>query len=308
MVLARVRKRGFLVERRAGIAAVELGRGPGPLIQLDPFAGLTANRAPSEITVTFTSRQDDETITLIRHARPALAPSIGALTQLVGFSTKRCLLVAAVSSASLFLPRLLPAKIAAVAVSAVAMRAYAEDGFTRLAASWTKQDLRHVLDDKPPLRFGDDAEDSLSKPARDQKTSFSDAQRQPMAANGSSFSYSPALRSIMVEEKSQSELTRLRKEQTKARHDEVFGGLSPAELAEYNGKQSGFTNCKATFRQARSLERVYSLQRQSRAASGSSNFLCLLIDGSFHSSQGHTVRDRRSASRQDTLNTVWHRK
>jgi hypothetical protein len=59
----------------------------------------------------------------------------------VGFSTKRCLLVAPVSSASLFLPRLLPAKIAAVALSAVAMRADAEDGFTRIAASWTKQDL-----------------------------------------------------------------------------------------------------------------------------------------------------------------------
>jgi hypothetical protein len=80
----------------------------------------------------------------------------------VGFSTKRCLLVAPVSSASLFLARLLPAKIAAVALSAVAMRADAEDGFTRIAASWTKQALRHVLDDKPPLRFGDDAEDSLS--------------------------------------------------------------------------------------------------------------------------------------------------
>jgi hypothetical protein len=27
---------------------------------------------------------------------------------------------------------------------------------------WTKQDPRHVLDDKPPLRFGDEAEGSLS--------------------------------------------------------------------------------------------------------------------------------------------------
>jgi hypothetical protein len=80
----------------------------------------------------------------------------------VGFSTKRCLLVAPVSSASLFLPRLLPAKIAAVTLSAVAMRADAEDGFTRVAASWAKQDVHHLLDDKPPLRFGDDAEGSLS--------------------------------------------------------------------------------------------------------------------------------------------------
>ena len=72
------------------------------------------------------------------------------------------MLVAAVSSASLFLPRLLPAKIAAVALSAVAMRTDAEDGFARVAASWTKQNLWHVLDDKPPLRFGDDAENSPS--------------------------------------------------------------------------------------------------------------------------------------------------
>jgi len=45
-----------------------------------PFAGLTANCAPSEITVTITSRQSNQTITLIRHARPALTPSIGSLT------------------------------------------------------------------------------------------------------------------------------------------------------------------------------------------------------------------------------------
>jgi len=40
----------------------------------------------------------------------------------------------------------------------------------------------------------------------------------------------------MVEEKPQFELTRLREEQNKARQDEVFGGLSPAELVEYHGK------------------------------------------------------------------------
>jgi hypothetical protein len=51
-----------------------------PLIQLDPLAGLTTNPAPSEIAVAFTSRPDNQTITLIRHARSALASSIGALT------------------------------------------------------------------------------------------------------------------------------------------------------------------------------------------------------------------------------------
>jgi hypothetical protein len=40
----------------------------------------------------------------------------------------------------------------------------------------------------------------------------------------------------MLAEKLQSELTRLRKEQNKTRHNEVFGGLSSAEQAEYNAK------------------------------------------------------------------------
>jgi len=72
---------------------------------------------------------------------------------------------------------LFPAKIAAVALSAIAMRADAEDRFARIAASWTKQDLRHVLDDKPPLRFGDDAEDSLANWRSTKKPRFSDARR-----------------------------------------------------------------------------------------------------------------------------------
>jgi hypothetical protein len=40
----------------------------------------------------------------------------------------------------------------------------------------------------------------------------------------------------MAKENPESELTRLRKEQNKTQQDEVFGGLSPAERAEYNGK------------------------------------------------------------------------
>jgi hypothetical protein len=40
----------------------------------------------------------------------------------------------------------------------------------------------------------------------------------------------------MAKEKPQSELARLRAEQNKALEDEVFGGLSRAERAEYNGK------------------------------------------------------------------------
>jgi hypothetical protein len=37
-------------------------------------------------------------------------------------------------------------------------------------------------------------------------------------------------------EQPESELKRLRKEQRKTRQDEVFGGLSTVEEAEYNGK------------------------------------------------------------------------
>ena len=38
----------------------------------------------------------------------------------------------------------------------------------------------------------------------------------------------------MAKEQPKSELKRLREEQRKTRHDEVFGGLSPAEEAGYN--------------------------------------------------------------------------
>jgi hypothetical protein len=41
----------------------------------------------------------------------------------------------------------------------------------------------------------------------------------------------------MTYEKSESELTRLLREQKTTRQDEVFGGLSSAERAEYNGKE-----------------------------------------------------------------------
>ena len=51
----------------------------------------------------------------------------------------------------------------------------------------------------------------------------------------------------MLEEKPQFELIRLRKEQNKARQDEVFGGLSPAERAEYNGKAERIHELESDF-------------------------------------------------------------
>jgi hypothetical protein len=54
----------------------------------------------------------------------------------------------------------------------------------------------------------------------------------------------------MVQKKSQSELTLLLKDQDKARQDEVFGGLSPAERAEYNGR----------------AERIHKLESEIRAS------------------------------------------
>jgi hypothetical protein len=41
----------------------------------------------------------------------------------------------------------------------------------------------------------------------------------------------------MAKEKSESELNRLRTEQNKSRRDEVFGGFSQAELAQYEAKR-----------------------------------------------------------------------
>jgi hypothetical protein len=40
----------------------------------------------------------------------------------------------------------------------------------------------------------------------------------------------------MAQERPESELARLRKEQDQTRHDEVFGGLSLAERTEYKGR------------------------------------------------------------------------
>ncbi|MGA8622231.1 MAG: hypothetical protein WB660_27385 [Candidatus Sulfotelmatobacter sp.] len=52
----------------------------------------------------------------------------------------------------------------------------------------------------------------------------------------------------MEKENPQSELSRLRKEQSKARQDEVFGGLSPAERAEYNEKAKRIDELKIELR------------------------------------------------------------
>jgi hypothetical protein len=41
---------------------------------------------------------------------------------------------------------------------------------------------------------------------------------------------------MMAKEQHESELKRLRTEQNKTRQDEVFGGLSSAERAKYDGK------------------------------------------------------------------------
>ncbi len=40
----------------------------------------------------------------------------------------------------------------------------------------------------------------------------------------------------MANQKLQSELARLRKQQARARHDEIFGGFSRAERAEYDAR------------------------------------------------------------------------
>jgi hypothetical protein len=63
----------------------------------------------------------------------------------------------------------------------------------------------------------------------------------------------------MAQEKSQSELIRLRKEQNKARHDEVFGGLSPVELAEYNRKAARIHELESDFQAEQSRQWITAL-------------------------------------------------
>src|SRR5215472_18874616 len=69
--------------------------------------------------------------------------------------------MATIGGASLLPPCVGPASIAAVALSAIAMRANTEHGFASVAASRSKQDFWHADDNKPPLRSGDDADGSL---------------------------------------------------------------------------------------------------------------------------------------------------
>ena len=59
----------------------------------------------------------------------------------------------------------------------------------------------------------------------------------------------------MVQKKSQSELTLLLKDQNKARQDEVFGGLSPAERAEYNGRAERIHKLESEIRASAVAER-----------------------------------------------------
>jgi hypothetical protein len=84
--------------------------------------------------------------------------------------------MAPIGGASLLLPCAFPARIAAVALSTVAMSADTEHGLTSVAASLSKQEFWHADDDdKPPLRSGDDDDSINFEPACDQKTALCDA-------------------------------------------------------------------------------------------------------------------------------------
>ena len=57
-------------------------------------------------------------------------------------------------------------------------------------------------------------------------------------------------------ESPQAELARLGKEQTKARQDEVFGGLSPAERAEYDGNAKRINELEIEIRASATAIRI----------------------------------------------------
>lgn len=58
----------------------------------------------------------------------------------------------------------------------------------------------------------------------------------------------------MQYESEQSELSRLRREQAKTRHDEVFGGLTAEERSAYDGKQVRIRELELRFSEKDSLE------------------------------------------------------
>jgi hypothetical protein len=51
-----------------------------------------------------------------------------------------------------------------------------------------------------------------------------------------SFGYSGDWKPVVPEEKPETELKRLRREQNKSRQDEIFGGFSPTERAEFEAR------------------------------------------------------------------------
>jgi hypothetical protein len=72
----------------------------------------------------------------------------------------------------------------------------------------------------------------------------------------------------MTKEKPESELARLTQEQRKAGQDEIFGGFSAAERAEYDrkaGRINALTCWNAKFGQARPLKRKVSDQSRTEA-------------------------------------------
>lgn len=61
----------------------------------------------------------------------------------------------------------------------------------------------------------------------------------------------------MPHESSQAELARLLKEQAKTRQDEVFGGLSPVERAEYNRKVKRINELEAELTASADVRKSY---------------------------------------------------
>jgi hypothetical protein len=76
-VLARVRKRAFLIERRPEYAVVSIASAPQGSIQLDPLANPATDGTPGEIAIAVTGFRSYQTMTLIRHAASTPASSVG---------------------------------------------------------------------------------------------------------------------------------------------------------------------------------------------------------------------------------------
>ena len=118
---------------------------------VNPMPTPATNHAPGRPRGDHSTRGRDRSGTMIRHPGLGLPVPIGSLSKQVSPPTWLRPLIAAVDRAALLLPRFLPARLATVALSTVAMAAHPKEGATARGTTqpWAEGSSRygrHPLD------------------------------------------------------------------------------------------------------------------------------------------------------------------